>query len=201
MHLFKQALIQYKTQWRESLLIGLCSFLCVLAAPMIPLAGSFFLSLVLLSFQLVIWYRITHKAWPQQGELFPQMVTPLVICSLVMTPTSILIGSAHGLLDSPQNILTSWPLSIGLLFIGTYFYFLIAHALILAKSTDLGIAKSLDHAALDTVRRFKIFAPLCLIFAVLFLISQETRGAGWILTLPLLFFTCSFAVEKIADTK
>lgn len=196
MHLFKQALIQYKTQWQESLLVGVFSFLCVLATPKIPLAGSFFLSLVLLSFQLVIWHKLEKGSWPKQGDLFPRMITPLLVCSLVMTPTSILIGSAHGLLASPQSILTSWPLSIGLLFVGTYFYFLIAHALLLTNTTDLGIAKALDRAALETMRGFRVFGPLCLIFAVLFLFSQETYGVGWIVTLPLLYFSCSYSLKK-----
>lgn len=196
MHLFKQALIQYKTHWQESLLIGLFSFMCVLAAPTLPLVGSFFLSLVLLSFQLVIWFRLENKRWPIKSDLFPQAITPLLICSLVMTPTSILIGSAHGLLASPQGILTSWPLSVGLLFIGIYFYFLIAHALLLTRATSLGIAKALDRAALDTMRNFRLFAPLCLIFAVLFLLSQLTVGAGWIFALPLLYYVCSYSLKK-----
>jgi hypothetical protein len=196
MHLFKQALIQYKTHWQESLLIGLFSFVCVLAAPSIPIVGSFFLSLVLLSFQLVIWFRLENKRWPIKNDLFPQTVIPLLVCSLVMTPTSILIGSAHGLLASPQDLLTSWLLSIGLLFVGLYFYFLIAHALLLTRATNLGIAKALDRAALETMRNFRLFAPLCLIFAILFLISQATLGAGWVLALPLLYYTGSFSLKK-----
>lgn len=196
MHLFKQALIQYKTHWQESLLIGIFSFMCVLAAPSIPLVGSFFLSLVLLSFQLVIWFRLENKRWPIKSDLFPQVIIPLLICSLVMTPTSILIGSAHGLLASPQDLLTSWPLSIGLLFVGIYFYFLIAHALLLTRAANLGIAKALDRAALDTMRNFRLFAPLCLIFAVLFLLSQATFGVGWIIALPLLYFVCTYSLKK-----
>lgn len=196
MHLFKQALIQYKTHWQESLLIGLFSFMCVLAAPTLPLVGSFFLSLVLLSFQLVIWFRLEYKRWPIKSDLFPQSITPLLVCSLVMTPTSILIGSAHGLLASPQGILTAWPMSVGLLFIGIYFYFLIAHALLLTRAANLGIAKALDRAALDTMRNFRVFAPLCLIFAVLFLASQLTMGIGWVIALPLLYYTCSSSLKK-----
>jgi hypothetical protein len=196
MHLFKQALIQYKTHWQESLLIGLFSFVCILAAPSIPLIGSFFLSLVLLSFQLVIWFRLENKRWPIKGDLFPQVVIPLLVCSLVMTPTSILIGSAHGLLASPQSLLTSWPLSVGLLFVGIYFYFLIAHALLLTRATALGIAKALDRAALDSMRNFRQLTPLCLIFAVLFSISQATFGAAWVLALPLLYYVCSYSLKK-----
>ena len=196
MHLFKQALIQYKKHWQESLLIGLFSFMCILAAPTIPLIGSFFLSLVLLSFQLVIWFRLENNRWPIKNDLFPQVIIPLLVCSLVMTPTSILIGSAHGLLASPQGLLTSWSLSIGLLFVGIYFYFLIAHALLLTRAVNLGIAKALDRAALDSMRNFRLLAPLCLIFAVLFLISQQTLGAGWVLALPLLYFVCSYSLKK-----
>lgn len=196
MHLFKQALIQYKTHWQESLLIGLFSFMCILAAPSIPLIGSFFLSLVLLSFQLVIWFRLENKRWPIKSDLFPQVIIPLLVCSLVMTPTSILIGSAHGLLSSPQGVLTSWPLSMGLLFVGLYFYFLIAHALLLTRAANLGIAKALDRAALDTMRNFRLLTPLCLIFAILFLISQATFGAGWVLALPLLYYVCSYSLKK-----
>ena len=196
MHLFKQAMIQYKTHWQESLLIGLFSLLCVLAAPAIPLVGSFFLSLVILSFQLVIWFRLENNRWPVKSDLFPRSLIPLLVCALVMTPTSILIGSAHGMLQSPQNVLTSWPLSLGLLFVGIYFYFLIAHALLLTRASDLGIAKALDRAALDTMRNFRVFAPLCLIFAVLFLISQQTAGLGWIAALPLLYYACSSSFSR-----
>jgi hypothetical protein len=196
MNLFKQALNQYRTHWQESLLIGLFSFVCILAAPSIPLIGPFFLSLVILSFQLVIWFRLSNKRWPIKSDLFPRSLIPLLVCSLVMTPTSILIGSAHGLLQSPQNILTSWPMSVGLLFIAIYFYFLIAHALLITRATELGIAKALDQAALDTLRNFRVFAPQCLIFAVIFLISQATWGAGWILSLPLLYYVGSFSLKK-----
>lgn len=196
MPIFKQALNQYKEHWKISLALGLLSMMCVLAAPSVPLAGSFVLSLLLLSFQAVTWFWLEYKKWPQKNDLIPRIIIPLLVCSIVMTPTSILIGSASGLLSSPQGILTSWPLALGIIFLGLYFYFLISRALLITLSSSVGIAQALDQAALESIKNFKEMSPLCLIFSALVLLSEVTFGVIWILTLPLLFFATSYTVKK-----
>lgn len=196
MPLFKQALNQYKDYWKESLFIGLLSLLCVLAAPFIAVVGSFILSLILLCIQATVWFWLENKKWPRFKDLFPQIVVPLVICSIVMTPTSILIGSASGLLQGPSGILTSAPLALGILFLGLFFYFLVARALLMTLAGMHPIAQALDKAALESVRDLKKMTPLCLTFAVLFLISQLTWGALWIATLPLLYYATANSLTK-----
>lgn len=196
MPIFKQALIQYKEHWKIAVILGFLSMICVLAAPFVPLAGSFVLSFLLLTLQAVTWFWIDHNKWPQKNDLLPRMIIPLLVCSIVMTPTSILIGSASGLLSSPQGFMTSWPLALGIIFLGLYFYFLIARALLITLSTSLGIAQALDQAALESIKNFRKMSSLVLIFSALVLLSEVTFGMLWIITLPLLFFATSYTVKK-----
>lgn len=196
MPIFKQALIRYKEHWKVSLILGILSTMCVLAAPLVPLAGSFVLSFLLLTLQAVTWFWTDHNRWPGKNDLLPRIIVPLLVCSIVMTPTSILIGSASGLLSSPQGFMTSWPLALGIIFLGLYFYFLISRALLLTLSTSLGIAQALDQAALESIKNFRKMSPLVLIFSTLVLLSEVTLGVAWVITLPLLYFATSFTVKK-----
>ncbi len=200
MNSFKQAYIQFKINWKESLFIGCIASLLVMLAQFIPVLGPIFISLGLLVLQLLTNFWIRHSSWPKDLDFLKKSAVSLLVVGVLLAPTSILIGSAYGVLQSPQDLMTSVPTSLGLFIIGILFYFILVHALIQTERRSVNIIKALDQAALSNLRNIKSLALPCLIFAVLFSVNQWTYSLGLIVIFPLLFYVVYFDAPKNGES-
>lgn len=195
MNSLKQALIQMKTDWQSALILGCVATLLVMAVRFIPFGSAFLLSLGLLFLQQVTEYRLKNKTWPRQMDFMNGRWLPVAVCALILIPTSALLGAATGLLQSPQEMISTLPLSLGLHWIAIYFYLIIAHSL---KLRDDGgdLAKAIDLIAMNSLKQFRTYFATSFYLALAIMASSLIWGAGYILALPLLFLASSFSYQK-----
>ena len=118
-----------------------------------------------------------------------------VIAAVILMPTGILLGSAFGLLESPQSRLQSWPMALGLFILGVYFYLIMSHGLNLQQDRHEGIAKTLDVSAIASIRNFKIYLATSVYVSLALVAGSLLKGIGFIAALPFLFY-CSYFVFK-----
>lgn len=196
MNSLKQALIQMKTDWQSALLLGCVSTLLVMAVRFIPFGSAFLLSLGLLFLQQVTEYRLKNHSWPRHTDFMSGRWLPMVVCSLILIPTSALLGAATGLLQSPQEMISALPLSLGLHWIAIYFYLIVAHSLKLREEGGADLAKAIDLIAMSSLRQFRSYFATSFYLALAIMVSSLTWGAGYIVVLPLLFFTSSFSYQR-----
>lgn len=197
MNSLKQALIQLKEDWRNSLLLGCIATIFVLLVRFVPYLSAFFISLGLLFLQEISnQYSQTHK-WPQQFSFLKQHLLSFVVTALILLPTSALLGSAMGLLQSPQDIFQTIPLSLGLLILALYFYLILNHALRLNMESGTSLAKAIDVVALASMKNFKEYFLVSFYLSLAILISGLLWGAGFIVTLPFVFFATNSIYRHI----
>lgn len=197
MNSFKQALNQLKSTWKNSFLLGATATVFVIAVHNLPLISAFTISIGVLAFQTVAQTIIEGKVKLQNFSFLRKDLFSYIIASLILLPTSILIGSAIGILQSPQDFFTTIPLSLGLLILGLYFYFLFSHSLRYHLQTKVSLAKSIDAIGLVSIKKIRLYLSLSVYFSVLIAISGMTKGAGLIVTLPLLFYANHFSYLEI----
>lgn len=197
MNSFKQALFQFKNTWKNSLLLGATSASFVIVVHNLPYLSAFLISFGVLIFQTIAQNLIEGKTKAHDLLFLVKGIISYLIISLMLLPTSVLLGSAIGILQSPQDLFTSIPLSLGLIILGLYFYFLFSHSLRyhLEKKENLG--KAIDIIGLASLKNFRLYLSLSVYFSILILISGITKGAGLIATLPILFYTNCFSYLEI----
>ena len=116
-------------------------------------------------------------------------------------PTSILVGSAFGLLQTPQELWMTLPLTSGLFFLGIYFYIILNQAIELHLNSSQTLAKSIDVVALTSFRFLKKYALASFYLGALFSLSSLANGAGFVLALPALFFVTYYLDQEIKTAK
>ncbi|WP_374029530.1 hypothetical protein [Bdellovibrio bacteriovorus] len=196
MNSFKQALNHFKGTWKDSLIFGLCATLIVFLVRYIPYVSAFLISFCLLALQEIAQYKVEKNAWPR--ELFHKKSLPsYLITSLILLPTSVLLGSAIGILQSPQALWMTAPLSLGLLMLAVYFYFVLSHSLRFHLETNESLGKAIDVVGLVSIKSFKNYFVLSFYFALLILLSSLIAGLGLIAVLPLLFYVGHFFYLEI----
>ncbi|UXR65543.1 hypothetical protein EZJ49_04665 [Bdellovibrio bacteriovorus] len=199
MNSLKQALIQLKEDWRNSLLLGCIATIFVLLVRFVPYLSAFVISMGLLFLQEISNQYSQARKWPQQFNFIKQHLLSFVVTALILLPTSALLGSAMGLLQSPQDILQTIPLSLGLLILALYFYLILNHALRLNMENDTSLAKAIDIVALASIKNFKEYFLVSFYLSVAILISGLLWGFGFIVTLPFVFFATNHIYRHIKD--
>lgn len=194
---FKQALIQLRASPKESLLLGAASALLIAISRYIPYLNAFFLALGLLILQEAARTQITTKSWPKNFDFLKNEAVTYIVMSLILLPTIILAGSALGVLQSPQSLLTTLPLSFLLLFIASYFYIVLSHSLRYHIEKKVSLAQSIDIVGLSSVRNFKNYFLLSFYGGILLLVSEITWGVGFIISLPLIFYFNYFFYSEL----
>lgn len=197
MNSFKQALNLIKYDWRSSLLLGLVSTAIILVATVSPLFSSFFIALSILIIQEASTYFIINKSWRLKTNLKPDQFMALVATALLLIPTSILLGSALGLLQSPQQWFVTTPLSLTLLIIAMFFYFVLSHALRLHLESKQSLMKSFDSIGLGSIKNFRVYLTVSFYSACLVLFAGMTKGVGLIVVLPLILFVNHFSFLEV----
>lgn len=200
MNSLKQALIQLKEDWLNSLLLGCIATIFVLLVRFVPYVSAFLISLGLLFLQEVSNQYSETRKWPQNFSFLKQHLLSFVVTALILLPTSALLGSAMGLLQSPQNFLQTVPLSLGLLILALYFYLILNHALRLSMESGTSLAKSIDVAALASVKKFKDYFLVSFYLGVAVLIAGLLWGLGFIITLPFVFFATNYIYAHIKSS-
>lgn len=163
----------------------------------IPYLNAFFLALGLLILQEVARIQITARSWPKNWDFFKNEAVAYIVMSLILLPTIILAGSALGVLQSPQSLLTTLPLSFLLLLIASYFYIVLSHSLRYHIEKKVSLAQSIDIVGLSSVRNFKNYFLLSFYGGILLLVSEITWGVGFIISLPLIFYFNYFSYSEL----
>ncbi|AHZ85862.1 hypothetical protein AB1A81_01040 [Bdellovibrio bacteriovorus] len=193
MNSLKQALIQLKADWKNSLFLGCTATLFVLAVRFTPYVSALLISFGLLFLQEVTNRYLTFKAWPRDLTFLKENALTFLITSLILLPTSTLLGSAIGVLESPQDFLHTIPMSWGLLILAVYFYLVLAHALRMTIENGTALAKAVDIAALASLKNFREYFIIAFYMALAVLISGILWGAGFIVTLPVIFYAAHYS--------
>ncbi|MEK2689611.1 hypothetical protein [Bdellovibrio sp. GT3] len=188
----KQALIMFRTNWKDSLILGVLATLFTFFSQIVPVIGALLISVGLLIFQELANLRLQKGRWERDFTHLQKEWVSWLVTAVILMPTGILMGSAFGIIHSPQPIAQSLPAGFGLMALGVFFYFILTHGLNLQLETHQGIAKSLDRAALSSVRNLGPYVAATLVIAAALVIATYLRGYGLILALPLMFFTCFY---------
>lgn len=196
MNSFKQALNQLKNHWQQSLVLGAVTSILLLLTRYLPYVGAFFISLILLLSQHITEQWLKGNNWKDFS--FPKETLPaFIIVSVILFPTSVLVGSSLGIIQSSQELWIAIPTAWGLLMIAVYFYLVLSHALKLRLENNVGIAKAIDIAGLASLKKFKLYFILSFYLGLLFLLSGFIWNVGLLVTLPLLFYSGHFAFQEV----
>lgn len=196
----KQALIAFKTNWKESLYLGAAATVFIFFSQIVPFVGALLISLGLLIFQELTNLRLQSGKWKLDLTHFRNDWMSLIITAIVLMPTGILLGSAFGLLQSPQDHWRSLPMSLGLFILGIYFYFILSHGFNLQQNQHSGIAKALDNAALTSIKNFKVYLSASFYVSIALMIGGLLRGAGFVLALPFLFYVGYYVFADLKNS-
>lgn len=195
----KQALFAFKQNWKESLYLGVAATVFTFFAQIVPFVGAFLISLGLLIFQEIANVRLSSGAWKKDLSHLQNDWISFLITAVVLMPTGILLGSAFGVLESPQERLQSWPMALGLFILGVYFFLILSHGLILQRERHEGIAKSLDTAALASIKNFKTYLAVSFYVSLALVVGSLLKGIGFIVALPFLFYCDYFAFKYVKE--
>lgn len=199
MNSLKQALIQLKADWKNSLFLGCTATLFVLAVRFTPYISALLISFGLLFLQEITNRLLTQKAYPKTASFLKENLPAFIISSLILLPTSALLGSAIGVLESPQNLLQTIPMSWGLLILALHFYLVLSHSLRLNIENDIPLAKAVDIAALASLKNFREYFIIAFYAGLAVLISGYLWGAGFIVSLPVIFYATHFCYTTTKD--
>ena len=197
MNPIKQALILFKNNWKESLWLGAAATVYTYFAQLLPMIGALLISIGLLIFQELVNNRLRNGKWSTDLNYLRSHVVCFVIIAVILMPTGILLGSAFGLLEGPHGDWQNFPLSLSLFMLGIYFYFILMHAFSLELETQKGVAKTIDAAALTSIKQYKLFVPASFVLSLIFMAAGLLRGAGFVIALPLLFFTSAYLYQDV----
>lgn len=197
MNSLKQALNHFKQNRQNSFLLGILATSLVVTLRYIPLFSAFLISLVALLLQDLAKQLIVHKKWPVRFQSTFARALSYMIVAVILLPTSVLLGSAVGFLESPQELFVSVPFSLSLIILGVYFYLILSHALRFHFEQNENLAKSIDFIGVASFKNLNMYVPLSLYLAVLILIGGMTKGAGLIVALPFLFYVNHFSYKEL----
>ncbi|UOF00219.1 hypothetical protein [Bdellovibrio reynosensis] len=193
MNSFKQALNQFKATWKLSLAFGVLVTAFIFLVRDLPYVSAFLISLGFLIFQDVASHFITAKNFQTNFSYLKTHLPAYIITSFILLPTSVLFGSALGILQSPNNLFVTASLALGLLILGVYFYFVLSQSLRRHIETKESLAKAIDAVGLASVKQFQLYLPLSFYFGLFILIAGMTWGAGLIVALPIMFYANHFS--------
>ncbi|WP_413586022.1 hypothetical protein [Bdellovibrio sp. HCB274] len=201
MHSVKQALIMFRQNWKDSLILGVLATLFTFFSQVVPVIGALLIAVGLLIFQELANLRLQKGRWERDFTHLQKEWVAWLITAVILMPTGILMGSAFGIIHSPQPLVQSLPAGFGLMSLGVFFYFILSHGLNLQLETHQGIAKALDRAALSSVKNLGSYLVATLTVALALVIATYLRGYGLILALPLMFFTCFYLYIELKNKK
>ncbi|KHD88468.1 MAG: hypothetical protein OM95_08090 [Bdellovibrio sp. ArHS] len=196
MNSFKQALIHLKNHWKYGLLIGALGLMVALILRHIPYVSAFLTAFALLILQHLTDRWMEGKKWQNLSTL-KEFLLPFVVTSLILFPTTVLIGSSLGILQSPQEYLSGAPLSLGLFMLGAFFYLVLTHALRYRMETTTGLAEALDIVGLASMKNFRVYFVLSFYLALLLLLAGVTWGLGFLVAFPMLFFSSHYSYNEM----
>jgi hypothetical protein len=195
---FKQALIQLKSDLKNSLLLGAGGTVFIYSVRNIPYLSAFFLALGVLILQELACKLAAAHTWHRDLDFLKKNLVAYIGTSLVLLPTFVLAGSAMGILQSPQGLALTMPLALILFMLSVYFYFVLSHALRLHVNKKISLAKAIDILGISSLRRFRMYFVLSFYLGLLLMLSGMTWGAGFIISLPLLFYTDHYAYLELS---
>lgn len=201
MQSLRQALNQFRQHWKDSVILGLVALLLTLVSHWIPLLGGWVLSLGLLLLEFAAWFWLQDGVWPSPKKFWAQIqVMPLLVSSLIVLPTSMLIGSASGLLQNIGEYGINLLLSLFLFFIGVGFFLILSHALGLTLLQKENLLKAFDKSTLAFVRNFRLYAMICFYVGAASMIAALCRGPLFVVVLPVLFYASFYSFKTVFAT-
>jgi hypothetical protein len=192
MQSLKQAFIMFRGNWKDSLLLGVLATMFTFFSQVVPTIGALLIAVGLLIFQELANLRLQKGRWDRDFTHLQKDWVSWLITAVILMPSGILMGSAFGVIHSPQPLIQALPAGFGLMAIGVFFYFILTHGLNLQLDSHQGIAKALDRSAIASIKNFGSYFPATLVISVLLVIATYMRGYGLILALPFMFFTCFY---------
>jgi hypothetical protein len=195
MNELKQALNLAKNKWQLTLIVGFVATVFIFLTRMLPLIGAWVVSIGLLVLQTQIDAWMDGKEF-QDISVSRKQIPSLLICSLVLMPTLILMGSSGGLLQKTDHLLQSLAPAYFLVFICLFFYVAIVRSLWIERREEISIAKALDKSFSESFKDLRKKLPLLLMLSLLIIAGELLWGWGLIATLPLVFFSIHYSYKK-----
>lgn len=197
MNSFKQALTYFIHHFKSSLKLGVISTLIFYFSRFIPYCGALILGLGFLIMRDQGSHQIQKQNWDRDLNHLHHHFFSYLATSLILLPTFVLLGSALGLLESPQNLLMSFPYSVGLLTISVYFYFVLSHSLQFHLITKTSLPKAIDKIGLRSLKNASHYLSASAMMGIILALSNLSWGGGFLFSLPMMFFTDFFIYESL----
>ena len=195
MPLLKQALILFKSETRYSLLLGAITLMGALFSNHFSFAGAFLLNVIIFASALQVWYWQTRKQRAPSFEFFRHHAGTIFLLSLLTFPTGILLGTAAGLLQQTDQLMTALPQAFFLIFVCLMLYWSTAQSLIFKVKNLESISKSLDHALKYISKNLLQTCGLLMIVAIVSIPAFYFMGLGLILMAPIFYYLIYYSTK------
>jgi len=119
---------------------------------------------------------------------------------LVLIPTSILIGSASGLLQNIGDYGLNILLSFLFFFVGIGFFFILTHALAFNIFKNENLPKAFDKTSMVFIKNIRMFSVLCFYLGGAALISVLSRGLIFVIVMPILYYSSFYSFKAVFAT-
>ena len=196
MNEIKQALTVFKLHQKSCLAIGIATSLLIYAVSFVPYMSAFLFSSILLLADGCCVELTAHSQSRVSWRFFKKNPSAFFATSLMLLPTIILSGSSLGILQNPQEPIFTYPLALGLFWLGIIFYFLLSQALRLHVESDITFFKAVDKVALIILKNFKGYLSVSFYLSLGLMLAELTRGLVMIVLVPTLFISSHFLYAK-----
>lgn len=195
MNSIKQALNFFKSRPWHSLGIGVVACLAIWPLRHMPYISALLISTLLVGLQLstLSLVKDSHfsKTKLQKKELLP--FTTTILC---LFPSTVLLGAAIGIAESPYERLTGLPIAWLLISAGLYFFFLFTHSLLLSLKDAIKMSKAIDKVANHSFKNFNAYFIVSFILSFAAVVASLIHGALYILIIPILLLTSVFLFQE-----
>jgi hypothetical protein len=201
MNPIKQALIFLIQIWKKNLIVGVITSTLIFVSGYLGSYSILFVAPLLLFIQ-----QSYNRVLESQDSLvkiafIKRNLISIIIVGLAFSPTGILLGSAFGLLESPEDRFSNVLRAEWLLLVCCLIYLVVNHGLTLHFHGKTGLARSLDIAIQSGFKKIVSYVISSFYMSISLLIAGFFYGYGMMVSLPFVFLVCYFHYIEMSKTK
>lgn len=198
MNPIKQALILLIQIWKQNLILGVVTSTLFFLSGYMGSYSILFVAPFLLLIQQSYNQALDSKSSFINLAFLKNNMLSIIIVALAFSPTGILLGSAFGLLESPDDRIANILAAEWLLLICCLIYLIVNHGLALHFKGRMGLARSLDVAVQTGYKKIISYIISSFYMSISLLITGLLNGYGILIALPFIFLVCYFHFMEIS---
>lgn len=195
MNSIKQALNFFKLHPWHSLTLGLVACLSIWPLRHLPYVSALMISTVMVALQMTTSGLVQNEAF-KKTRLLKNELLPFFITIICLFPSTVLLGAAIGLAESPYERLTGLPIAWLLISAGLYFFFLFTQALFLSLKETTKMSRAIDKIANHSFKNFSAYFLASFALSFTALIASLVHGSLYILIIPILLLTNVYMFQE-----